>query len=120
MITLRLILLLLIPTLALSASAAAEAEQFYFFEETASAFWAVPHQCADGSTVQATLLVLVTRDFEAPETDDAEPTARVQYQAACPGGSFNWIGFVPATITSTNNIKSVTLPDRVPSGTTAV
>jgi hypothetical protein len=37
--------------------APATAERELFFEETAEAFWAVPHQCADGSTVDATLLV---------------------------------------------------------------
>jgi hypothetical protein len=84
------------------------AEQFYFFEETAQAFWAVPHQCADGSTVQATLLVRTTRDFEAPDTDDADPTARVQYQALCPGGSYTWVGTIPVTITSAENLKHVT------------
>ena len=99
----------LMATVALAMPAAAEAEQTVFFEETASAFWSVPHQCADGSTVQATLLVLSTRDFETPDTEDADPTARVQYQAVCPGGSFSWVGnAVPATITSTENLKSVT------------
>jgi hypothetical protein len=89
--------------------AAEQAEQFYFFEETAEAFWAVPHQCADGSTVTATLLVRSTRDFEAPDTDDPDPTARVQYLAVCPGGlSFSWAApAAPATITSTENLKSV-------------
>lgn len=95
---------------ALATSASAEAERFYFFEETAEAFWAVPHQCADGSTVSATLLVRSTRDFEAPDTEDADPTARLQYQAVCPGGiSFTWVGnALPATITSTENLKAVT------------
>src|SRR5919106_7086191 len=94
----------------LASPASAQAEQFYFFEETASSFWAVPHQCADGSTVTATLLVLSTRDFEAPDTEDADPTARVQYQAVCPDGrSFSWAApGAPATITSTENLKSVT------------
>jgi len=86
------------------------AEKFRFFEETASAFWVVPHECADGSIVDATLLVQSTRDFESPEKEDAESTARVQYQAVCPGGtSFSGIAFAPATITSTNNLKSVTV-----------
>ena len=76
-----------VASVASAGPASAQAQQFYFFEETASAFWAVPHQCADGSTVQATLLVLTTRDFEAPETEDADPTARVQYQAVCSGSS---------------------------------
>jgi hypothetical protein len=85
------------------------AEQFYFFEETAQAFWAVPHQCPDGSTVQATLLVRSTRDFEAPDTADADPTVRVQYQAVCPdGSSYSWAGFIPATITSSGDLTSVT------------
>ena len=89
--------------------ASAGAEQFYFFEETAQAFWAVPHECRDGSTVQATLLVRSTRDFEAPDTEDADPTVRVQYQAVCPdGSSYSWAGTIPATITSTDNLKSVT------------
>ena len=89
--------------------ASAGAERSYFFEETAQAFWAVPHACADGSIVQATLLVRSTRDFEAPETEDANPTARVQYQAVCPdGSSYGWVGIIPATITSADDLTSVT------------
>ncbi len=85
------------------------AERSYFFEETAQAFWAVPHECADGSIVQATLLVQSTRDFEAPDTEDADPTVRVQYQAVCPGGSsYSWVGIIPATITSADDLTSVT------------
>jgi hypothetical protein len=69
----------------------------------------VPHECADGSTVQATLLVRSTRDFESPDTEDADPTARVQYLAVCPDGtSFSWAApAAPATIISTENLKSV-------------
>lgn len=93
----------------LAMTTSASAQRSLFFEETASAFWAVPFECADGSVVQGTLLVLTTRDFESPDTEDADPTARVQFQAVCPDGtSFDWIGIVPATITSTNNLKSVT------------
>jgi hypothetical protein len=88
--------------------ASAGAERFVFFEETAEAFWAVPHECANGTIVQATLLVRSTRDFEAPDTEDADPTARVQYQVVCPDGSFSWAGTIPATITSDANLKSVT------------
>ena len=89
--------------------AAAGAERSYFFEETAQAFWAVPHTCADGTIVQATLLVQSTRDFETPDTEDADPTARVQYQAVCPDGtSYTWGGIIPATITSSNGLNSVT------------
>jgi hypothetical protein len=89
--------------------ASAGAERSYFFEETAEAFWAVPHECADGSTVQATLLVRSTRDFESPDTEDADPTARVQYQAVCPdGSSYSWVGIIPATITSSDDLTSVT------------
>jgi hypothetical protein len=94
---------------AVVAPVSAESDKFRFFEETAEAFWAVPHECADGSTVTATLLVRTTRDFEYPDRDDTDPTARVQYQAVCPdGSSFTWAGIVPATITSTENLKSVT------------
>ena len=93
--------------LAFSTSAVAAPDRF--FEETASAFWAVPYECADGTTVDGTLLVLTTRDFESPDTEDADPTARVQFQAVCPDGtSFSWAGIVPATITSERNLKSVT------------
>jgi hypothetical protein len=89
--------------------AAAGAERSYFFEETAQAFWAVPHTCPDGSVVQATLLVRSTRDFEAPDTEDADPTVRVQYLAVCPdGSSYSWVGIIPATITSDNGLNSVT------------
>lgn len=93
----------------LTLAPSASAERALFFEETAEAFWAVPHECEDGSIVQATLLVRTTRDFESPDTEDADPTARVQYQAICPDGtSFSWAGIVPATITSEPNLKKVT------------
>jgi hypothetical protein len=96
-------------TAALASSTSASADRSLFFEETADAFWAVPHQCADGSTVTATLLVRSTRDFNAPDTDDPDPTARVQYLAVCPDGtSFSWAApTAPATITSEENLKSV-------------
>ena len=94
---------------ALAYSTSASADRSLFFEETAEAFWAVPHQCADGSTVTATLLVRSTRDFNAPDRDDPEPTARVQYLAVCPdGSSFSWAApTAPATIVSEDNLKSV-------------
>src|SRR5918998_5532806 len=77
----------------LASSTSASAKRSLFFEETAEAFWSVPHTCADGSTVEATLLVRTTRDFESPDTEDPDPTARVQYQAVCPdGSSFSWAG----------------------------
>jgi hypothetical protein len=106
----RIVVALAALTGGLAFSTSASAERSLFFEETASAFWAVPHECADGSTVQATLLVLSTRDFESPDTEDADPTARVQFQAVCPDGtSFSWAApTAPATITSTENLKSVT------------
>ena len=83
------------------APAWAEAERSGFFEETAQAFWAVQHECDDGSIVEATLLVETTRDFEPPEeTEDPNPTARVQYLAPCQDGSqVRWLGIFPATIT---------------------
>ena len=91
-------------------SPSALAERELFFEETASAFWAVPYECPSGEIVQGTLLIESTRDFSAPDTDDPNPTARVQFQAVCPSGSsVNWRGIVPATITSTENLKSVTV-----------
>jgi hypothetical protein len=94
---------------ALASSTSASADRSLFFEETAEAFWAVPHQCADGSTVTATLLVRSTRDFNAPDSDDPDPTARVQYLAVCPDGtSFSWAApTAPATIASEENLKSV-------------
>ena len=96
---------------ALASPASAELTQSYFFEETAEAFWAVPHTCADSSVVQATLLVRSTRDFASPDTDDPNPTARVQYNAPCQDGSqVSWgrRDVISATITSTANLKSVT------------
>ena len=94
----------------LTFASTASAVRSLFFEETAQAFWAVPHQCADGSTVEGTLLVSSTRDFESPNTEDSDPTVRVQFLAVCPDGtSFSWgAPTVPATITSTDNLKSVT------------
>lgn len=93
---------------ALTAAVPAQAVRDLFVEETAQAFWSVPFNCADGSVVQGTLLVQSTRDFEAPATDDADPTTRVQFLAVCPDGtSFGWAGFLPATITSADNLKSV-------------
>jgi hypothetical protein len=95
--------------LTVPATMSAASDKFRFFEETAEAFWGVPHLCADGSTVTATLLVRTTRDFEYPDQEDADPTARVQYQAVCPDGtSFGWGGIVPAAIASTDNLKHVT------------
>jgi hypothetical protein len=95
----------LIPTAAVTA-----ADKSVFFEETAEAFWAVPHDCADGTTVVGTLLVRSTRDFETPETEDEDPTARVQFLAVCPDGtSFRWgAPAVPATITSARKLRRVT------------
>jgi hypothetical protein len=94
----------------LTFASTASAVRSLFFEETAQAFWAVPHQCADGSTVEGTLLVSSTRDFESPNTEDSDPTVRVQFLAVCPDGtSFSWgAPTVPATITSIDNLKSVT------------
>ena len=94
----------------ISTAVSAVAERELFFEETAGAFWAVPHECADGSIVQGTLLVQTTRDFESPDTEDQDPTARVQFQAVCADGtSFSWAApTAPATITGTANLKSVT------------
>jgi hypothetical protein len=94
---------------ALAFSTSASADRSLFFEETAEAFWAVPHQCPDGSTVTATLLVRSTRDFSAPDSDDLDPTTRVQYLAVCPDGtSFSWAApTAPATIASEDNLKSV-------------
>jgi hypothetical protein len=91
-------------------STSASAQQELFFEETAEAFWQVPHQCESGAIVQATLLVRSTRDFNAPDRDDPDPTARVQFLAVCPDGrSFSWAApTAPAVITSTENLKSVT------------
>ena len=95
--------------LAVPTAASAQAEQSYFFEETADANWSVPHQCADGSTVEGRLLVRSTYDFESPDTQDAEPTARVQFLAVCPDGrSFSWAQAAgPVTYTSAPNLKSV-------------
>jgi len=93
--------LLAIPT---SASAARD----LFFEETANAFWAVPYECADGSVVEGTLLVESTRDFESPDTEDDDPTARVQFLAVCPDStSFSWGAVLPATIVSAPHLKRV-------------
>ena len=95
--------------LTLAISTPASAERSLFFEETAEAFWAVPHTCADGSVVSGTLLVRSTRDFEAPETEDADPTARVQFLAVCPDGTVSWAApAAPASITSDSDLKSVT------------
>jgi hypothetical protein len=106
----RGVVALVVLTAALAFSTTASTARELFFEETASAFWAVPHQCADGSTVQGTLLVQPTRDFESPDTEDPDPTARLQFLAVCPDGtSFSWgAPTVPATITSTENLKSLT------------
>ena len=91
-------------------STSASARKSLFFEQTTEAFWVVPHACVDGSTVEATLLVQSTRDFESPDTEDPDPTVRVQFLAVCPNGSsFSWAApTAPATITSTENLKSVT------------
>ena len=53
--------------------------------------------------IDGTLLVQSTRDFVSPDTEDPDPTARVQFLAVCPDGtSFSWgAPTAPATITST-------------------
>ena len=104
-------IVLLAGLIAVLTATSASAARSLFFEETAAAFWAVPHECADGSTVEATLLVQSTRDFESPDTEDATPTVRLQYLAVCPDGtSFSWgAPSVPATITSTNKLRSVSV-----------
>jgi hypothetical protein len=91
-------------------TAAAHASTQTFFEETAEAFWTVPHVCADGSTVEGTLLVKPTRFIEAPETEDPDPTVRLQFLAVCPDGiSFSWgAPTAPATITSRKRLKRIT------------
>src|SRR6187402_2460514 len=66
----------LIPALA-TLSAPASAVNDTTFEETASAFWSAPWECADGTIVDGTLLVETTRFFQSPETEDANPTARI-------------------------------------------
>ena len=87
----------------------AGAEKSVFFEETAEAFWGLPHECPDGAIVDATLLVRTTRDFQSPETEDPDPTARVQFLAVCPdGSSVSWAApTAPATITSLGNLSAV-------------
>jgi hypothetical protein len=96
--------------LLLFSAAPAQAAPPEFFEETAEAFWSVPHVCADGSTVQGTLLVKPTRDFTAPETEDPDPTVRVQFLAVCADGiSFSWaVSTAPATITSRSGLRRIT------------
>ena len=91
-------------------STSTSAQEELFFEETAEAFWQVPHRCADGAIVQATLLVRSTRDFEAPDRDDPDPTARVQFLAVClDGRSLSWTApTAPAVITSTEDLQRVT------------
>ncbi len=93
-----------------AATSASAARPVQFFDENAQAFWGPPHTCADGAVVGATLLVSSTRDYSAPQTEDPEPTVRVQFLAVCPDGiSFSWgAPTVPASITSRKNLKRVT------------
>lgn len=99
----------LIAITAIWATAPAQAKSSQVTEETAAALWEVPHDCADGATVPATLLVQSTIDFESPAKEDADPTVRVQFLAVCPDGtSFSWIApAVPADITTQKNLKGV-------------
>jgi len=103
-------LLVILSALALPTAATAQPpERSYFFEETAEANWSVAHRCGDGSTVDARLLVSSTYDFESPDTEDEEPTVRVQYLAVCPDGtSYSWgRAGAPVSYTSTGNLKRV-------------
>ena len=78
---LALSLLAMVGMLVLPAAAAAQAERQSFFEETAAATarWRTSAPTARSS--QARLLVQSTlTTSSAPDTSDAEPTARVQYQ----------------------------------------
>lgn len=94
----------------LAVATSASAKPIQLFEERAEAFWEVPHVCADGSTVPGTLLVSTTRFYEAPDTEDPTPTARLQFLAVCPGGlSFSWgAAALPATITSQSRLRHLT------------
>ncbi len=93
---------------ALSTAVPAQARPVQFFAETSSAFWGPTHECADGSTVSGTFLVSSTRDFEAPDTEDADPTTRLQFLAVCDDGtSFSWGAVLPATITSKKKLRGV-------------
>jgi hypothetical protein len=60
--------------------------------------------------IVASILEPAAGDFESPETEDPDPTARLQFLAVCPDGtSFSWgAPAVPATITSAENLKSLT------------
>ena len=97
-------------TAVLAPATSASAAKSLFFEETAAAFWAVPHECADGSTVEATLLVQSTRDFESPDTEDATPRPGCSTSPSAPTARRSaGARIVPATITSTNKLKSVSV-----------
>lgn len=88
-------------------ASSAEADLFRFFEERAEANWNVAHECSDGSVIQARLLVRGTLDFQTPETEDTQTTARVQYFGVCPDGSFNLVGAaIPAEVTFRPNLAS--------------
>lgn len=91
------------------AASPAQAVRTLFYEQTAQAFWAPTHQCDDGTVVQGTLLVQPTRDFNAPDTEDPDPTTRVQFLAVCPNGtSFSWAAPVaPSTITVVDDLVSM-------------
>jgi hypothetical protein len=97
-------------TAVLTFASAASAVRSLFFEETAQAFWTVPHQCADGSTVEGTLLVSSTRDFESPDTEDIRSHRAGAVPGRVPGRDVVQLGRADrsATITSTDNLKSVT------------
>jgi hypothetical protein len=100
----------LLAALAFSVPASsAEADLFRFFEERAEANWLVAHECADGSVIEARLLVLGTLDFQTPDTEDTQLTARVQYSGTCPlpEGSFNLRNdVIPAEVTFAPNLAS--------------
>ena len=84
-------------TALLAMTTSASAQRSLFFEETAAAFWAVPHECADGSIVEGTLLVRARATSNRPIPRTRTPR---------PGCSF-W----PSVLTASHSAGG---PDRSP------
>lgn len=104
-------LVALVAPVAFASTASAEAEIEFSFEEVAEADLTVPHRCDDGSIVDGRLVIRTNRFYESPATEDPTPTlSLLSFQAVCSGSTFSWRNrrAVPATITSTENLKSLT------------
>ena len=94
--------LLVVPAIASAAKG--------FQEQVASARWATPFQCPDGSTAADGRLIVETDNFiEAGTTPDPDPPLRLGFVGQCPDGTFSWGFLRPAPTQFDANLTNVSV-----------